>query len=86
MESFNAGEQVWLILIHYRHGFGVLNNGGLHATNEPATSVTVVRAIVLEAEDKVELADGTRFDLPSIKAFHSQKAGEETAEQVRKAL
>ena len=84
MIEVNVGDQLWVVIKEGEEGFGALDQGGVLENAEPAVSVVVVPATVLEGGTTAELANGTTFDLLPGRTFRTIEEAEEAAEELAK--
>jgi len=86
MVEVDVGEQIWVVIKEGEVGFGALDQKGLLERAEPAVSVVVAPATVLEGGAKAELANGATFDLLPGRMFRTIEDAEEAAEELSRQV
>ena len=83
MENLKVGQRVWVVIDE--EGVSAFDRDGVLEAAEPAVSVLVAPATVLEGGETAELTTGTRVDLLPDRTFHTIEEAELAAERLAKA-
>ena len=86
MIEVDVGDQLWVVVKEGEEGYDALDQKGVLENAEPAVSVVVVPATVLEGGKTAELANGTKFDLLPGRTFRTIVEAEEAAQELAKEV